>query len=447
MPPDHAASLTLGAALRHPVVAKGRIEVLDVLRGVAICGILLMTIGHMGSVMADPVSIYPAALNAPWLCWTVQTLLIDGTMRGLFTMLFGASMLLMLKGSEGPDGNAWPINVWARRAIVLMAFGIVQWLVFLWPGEILWSYGLSALFLLAFRTQAPRRLLVAALGLLVLLAANNGYRTEQSVAQLHQGRAAMTATAAGRAVSADDREAIAAVAREQSRTHPTPAETAERIGERTHWRSLLRWSELFWEGENIGATGWLDLIENLAAMLIGMALYRTGWLTGQARAGSYRWWMVIGYGGGLAGRALAVWLGWCTGLDTTSLAAPVWAWAVSDLLFEPARLLVTMGHAALIITLFKAGAFGEAKTLRALGRMALTVYSLQAIGGSLIFYAGGQVGRFDLPGLWMIAVGIWAATAVFCRWWLSRFAMGPAEVVLRMLSRGEWPGLRLARVG
>ncbi|WP_294336114.1 DUF418 domain-containing protein [uncultured Sphingomonas sp.] len=47
-----------------------------------------------------------------------------------------------------------------------------------------------------------------------------------------------------------------------------------------------------------------------------------------------------------------------------------------------------------------------------------------------------MVGRFALPGLWSIAVLIWVLTAAFCRWWLARCEMGPAEAVLRGVSRG-----------
>ncbi|WP_447413079.1 DUF418 domain-containing protein, partial [Clostridium perfringens] len=82
-------------------------------------------------------------------------------------------------------------------------------------------------------------------------------------------------------------------------------------------------------------------------------------------------------------------------------------WAISEGLFQPARLLVTLGHVGAIALLFRSGALGEAVTLRALGRMTLSVYCLQAILGSILFYGFGLVGAFTLAQLWLIAGGIW----------------------------------------
>lgn len=408
-----------------------RIAALDVLRGVAICGILLMTICKMGGVTGYPIDRFPPALDAQWLGWGVQTLLVDGTMRGLFTLLFGASMVLMLRRVDEPGAGSAPIDVWARRCLALMAFGVVEWLVFLWPGEILWTYGISGFGLLAFR-RAPTRALVLAAGvLLVGLSLNAGYRTYGVTAQAQAGRVDI---AAGRTGS----EAAQAARAAALRVRPTAEMRAQAIEQRTHWFSLLRWSERFWLDENIGGTGWLEVAESVAFMLIGIALFRLGVLTGTAPPATWRWLMIAGYGLGLPLRGLAVWLGVASGLDIASGAVDPVVWALSDALFQPGRLAVTLGHVGAIMWLLRAGWLGRADTLRALGRMALSVYALQAILGSLIFYAGGLVGRFALPGLWGIAVLIWGLTALFCRWWLARFEMGPAESALRSVSRGAW---------
>ena len=439
MPPYHGPHDGGAVAVhRHAAPSAARIETLDVLRGVAICGILLMNIWKMGGVTALPLSHFPARLDAEWVAWGLQSLLVDGAMRGLFTLLFGASMLLMLRRAEGAGGSVAPIDAWVRRSLGLMALGLFQWLVLQWPGEILWDYGIAGLFLLAFRTARVRTLLVAAAVLIAGLTANTAYRSWQEVDQLHQAPAAVAALAAGRPITAEGREAIAAAATARQSIRPTAAERAALIDQRTHFHSLVKWGEHFWAGENIGLSGWLEVAESVSFMAIGMALLRMGVLTGQASAATYRWMIVAGYGGGLALRALLVTCAVRTGWDMTLPPVSTGAWTVALAVFQPARLLVTLGHVGLVVTLLRAGWLGAAATLRSLGRMTLTVYCLQSAITSVLFYGLGWVGAWGLPTLWGIAALIWMATALFCRAWLARHPMGPAERLLRSFAYGEW---------
>lgn len=442
MPPYYTPDAGAAGTTERPATSAARIETLDVLRGVAICGILLMNIWKMGGVTALPLGHVPARLDAEWVTWGLQSLFVDGAMRGLFTLLFGASMLLMLRRAEGTNGSVAPIDAWVRRSLGLMVLGLFQWLVLQWPGEILWDYGIAGLFLLVFREARPRALLIAAAVIIAGLTANTAYRSWQEVDQLHQAPTAFAARAAGEPVTADQREAMAAAEVARATTRPTAAERAALVEQRRHFRSRMKWSEHFWTGENIGLSGWLEVAESVSFMVLGMALLRRGVLTGQASAATYRWMIVAGYGGGLALRALLVTLAVRTGWDMTSPAVGTGAWTLALAVFQPARLLVTLGHVGLIVTLWRGGWLGGAATLRSLGRMTLTVYCLQSAITSLLFYGLGYVGAWGLPTLWGVAVLIWAATAIFCRVWLARYAMGPAERLLRSFAYREWPAAR-----
>lgn len=410
--------------------AAQRIHTLDVLRGVAICGILLMNIHAMGDVSAYPQARVAAAWDGQWISWGIQMLFVEGAMRGLFTLLFGAGMVIMLRRAEGAGASTRPLDIWARRCVALMGFGIVQWLVLLWPGEILWNYGVSGLFLLAFRSARPRALLLAAALLIGGLGANGAVWTHQQVAELERG------TAARPPYDTADRAAVAAEREHRAALHPSPDERTHRIAERTHLIGLLHWSAGYWMRENLTITGWVDVAESVSFMLIGMALFRLGILTGAAPAATYRRLLIGGYGGGLLLRGLHVALLARTGLDMGSPLVPGWTWIAAEALAEPARLLVTLGHVGLIVTLLRSGFLGEAITLRALGQMTLSVYALQSLLGALIFYAAGYLGAFTLPQLWLIAGGIWIVSALLCRWWLARHAMGPAETLLRLIAYG-----------
>jgi uncharacterized protein len=420
-----------------PTAAQARIDTLDILRGVAICGILLMNIPIMGGIPALGGPRLPAAWNADWIVAGVQTILFEGTMRGLFTLLFGAGMLLMLRRAEGADPRPEPIDVWTRRCLALMGLGIVQFAIFLWPGEILWTYGLTGLALLAFRTARIRSLLIAAAILIVGLTGWYLIQNTEQIATLRASVPAAAAQAAGRDLSEGQEDALDAVEEIRKVRHPTAHEIAAEYEQRTHLLPLVGWSTELWAEWNLGTEQWPWLAESLAFMLVGMALYRSGILTGQAPTRTYAQLAAIGYGVGLPLRAILFAWQAQSGFDGPPGSPDAAMIYYEQLIEQPARLLITLGHVGGVILLVRAGALGRAWTLRALGRMALTVYSLQSILTSVLFYGFGTVGRFGFATLEAIAVAIWIVTAAFALWWLRHFEIGPAEWLLRAIAYGD----------
>jgi uncharacterized protein len=417
-----------------PVRLEERIDTLDLLRGVAICGILLMNIPAMGMIGESGRPAFPARWNPDWVLWSVQTVLFEGTMRGLFTMLFGAGMLLMLRRAEGIDPQVTPFDVWTRRCLALMALGVVQWAVFMWPGEILWLYGASGLFLLAFRNARPRILIGSAAALLLVLTVHDGFDGSTRATTLQASIPAAAAKAAGKTLTEDQQGALKAAEKIRASFHPSAADVEKEMIQRTHLPALLAWSWADWREYNLELEFWIGLLESCGFMMIGMALYRTGILTSGASGATYARLMAIGYGGGLTLRLVSLWWGSRTGFDFDIARLNPIAMTLRNADYEPARLLVTLGHVGLLMTLWRAGLLGRAVTLRAFGRMALTVYSLQSILTSLLFYGFGYVGAFGFAALMGIAALIWIATAILCRLWLARFAMGPAEALLRAIA-------------
>lgn len=174
-------------------------------------------------------------------------------------------------------------------------------------------------------------------------------------------------------------------------------------------------------------------------MLIGMALYQSGILTGERSMAFYGWLSLAGYGVGLAIRGgFSAWE-WSTGFEPNPDQL---VWRI--LLYEAGRLPTTLGLLGLVTVLFKSGALGRlADGLQAIGRMALTNYVGQSVITSVVFYAFGLVGRFGFAQLMGIAVLIWIVQAAFSVLWLRRFSMGPLEWLLRSLTYGTWkPGGR-----
>ena len=154
----------------EPVSSSERLRTLDVVRGAALLGIALMNIVFTGLPMAaysnpnvwggnDP-------LNAGVLA--VQWVLFDGKMRALFSMMFGAGIVLFMQRALERDNSVRASDLLMRRMLWLTLFGALHgWLI--WAGDILYSYGLFGLLLIPMRNVAPRKLLVTAGVFLVLL--------------------------------------------------------------------------------------------------------------------------------------------------------------------------------------------------------------------------------------------------------------------------------------
>lgn len=138
-----------------PVIERDRLGSLDVLRGVAVCGILLMNIammGMLGDIARPPL---PAMLDADWITYVGVRTFFSGTMRGLFTLLFGAGMLIMLRRADEIGGEG-SIQAYLTRCFALILLGAANFAIFLWPGEILFNYGVVGMVLLLFRkADAP----------------------------------------------------------------------------------------------------------------------------------------------------------------------------------------------------------------------------------------------------------------------------------------------------
>ena len=140
-----------------PVDEKRRIGQLDVLRGAAVCAILPINILVMGTLADLDGLRYPAPWSLDLGFWIALQLFLEGASRGVFTLLFGAGMLLMLRKAEAVPPNVGAVDAWARRCIALLVFGVVQFVVFMWPGEILWNYGVAGFALGTSRHRRPHR--------------------------------------------------------------------------------------------------------------------------------------------------------------------------------------------------------------------------------------------------------------------------------------------------
>ena len=130
--------------------AEERYLSIDAVRGFAVLGILLMNIVGMGLPAFAYIDPTYAGFSGPADVWTwaVNNVLTDGKMRALFTMLFGASTVLIAERAEG--GTLGPMQTHYRRMLWLFVFGMIH-AYFLWWGDILTCYAIAGLFIFPFR--------------------------------------------------------------------------------------------------------------------------------------------------------------------------------------------------------------------------------------------------------------------------------------------------------
>ncbi len=389
----------------------GRHLSLDALRGLAVMGILLMnavTFGLPQAAYVDP-SAWGHDRLADRILWFVDFVLVEAKMRGLFSLLFGASMALIVDRADarGEDGAA----VHLRRLGWLLIFGLVHHL-FVWEGDILVQYAVVGAVALPFVAKPPRTLLRWAVGLLaastLLHAATVGLSVQQH---------SPTEPAAER---------------------PEPADVEEVSTYRGSYVAILGGraddivpeitSELFGFG-----------LETLGLMVLGILLLRNGFLTGGWDDAAYRRWAVRAYFVGLPPSvALAAW-GSASGFDTAVMFGVHFAWA------EPFKYAVLLGHAALAILRirrFAASAF--VGRVAAVGRAAFTNYLGTSIVMTTLFYGygAGLFGRWGRVELTLVVLGVWALMLLWSKPWLERFRYGPLEWLWRSLARGRVEPLR-----
>jgi uncharacterized protein len=392
-----------------------RLIALDFVRGVAILGILLLNI--VGFAWPEIVYVSPRAPTSPVGLsddWTWLTLFVfaDGKFRGLFSLLFGASMLLFVGRADaaGKDGAA----LQRRRLGWLALFGLAHFFL-LWWGDILFLYAVCGFVALAMRGWPPRRLTITALTIYAVGVVALGSLTAAGAGPW-LGKPDPTGQAQAVAIAQNMREARAEIS---TTLTPWPDHVAHMV--RDAWSDPLITVAMSW-------------FETIPLMLIGMALFKAGLFAGTWDAARLRRWAWRGIGAGLAlTLPLAGWL-W---REDFALGLTLFLWLGPAAL---GRLASTIGYAALAVLLarrFATSGLGE--QLVACGRMAFSNYIATSLVMTFIFHGWGlglyaRFGRLELMGFVLLG---WALMLAWSKPWLARFRFGPLEWLWRSLTYGE----------
>lgn len=399
--------------------ASDRIAALDLVRGIAVLGILTINIASFAGGSSAILS--PDLLGdcgpLDYLTFATGLVLFEGKFRGLFTLLFGASMLLFVerRDSINGDGGHWQM----RRLGWLFLIGYLHQLL-LWSGDILMLYAMLGPIALALRHLPVRRMVIIALAGFALWHGGftiAGWSTLTATEAVHDGRA----DAVTRAAVLSQADVIAGQARDEVNTlrKPYTLMLADRFSETLYLPLLVTL---------------LSLGETVPLMLLGMALYRSGFFTGGWTQAAL--WRVV-----IAGLVIGA---------PPAIAQTVWAWsrgfpadAMFQLMIGPAglqHLALTLAWAALLVLAVPALLRSRlGLRLEAAGRMALSNYLLTSLIMAFCFFGWGLglVGRVGPLAQWLfVAIG-WAAMLGWSLPWLARYRQGPVEWLWRCLTEGR----------
>ncbi len=422
--PDGVAE---GATPDQPVKVAERLVALDLIRGVAVLGILFANItafGQSSSAYFWPPAIEGGASAADKAIWLFQLVFVDHKFRGLFSLLFGAGLYLFMERAWARGSG---LGLQVRRLAWLLAFGLVHYFL-IWTGDILTAYAVAGFWALLFIDKTAQAQMRWGLGLYFaglffmafLMGANIAAERAGSIHdKMTAEQRESLATAGDRTIRAAHEQVL--VYREGS------------YGEIVKHVATEEASDLLSEVILV------PLTETLGLMLIGMALYRSGFFSGAIDPGRMRRWGWIGLLGGLALTVpFALWP-YLTGFPFFVTMASFNAFA------RFGQLPMVLGLAALLtVNAPRIAATGLGGRFVAAGRMAFSNYLGTSILLLFVFHgwALGLVGQLHRPGLLLVVLAAWALMLLGSKAWLARFSFGPLEWLWRRLTYGKRVPLR-----
>ena len=391
-----------------PVRTPDRIVALDVLRGAAVLGILVINIQSFAMVFAaymNPTA-HASLEGAHYWVWYFSHLLADQKFMTIFSMLFGAGILLMADRQEAVGRRAAGVHF--RRMAALLVFGLLHAYLF-WYGDILVLYAVCGSLAFLFRRKSPRSLIIIGMAVVAV--------------------SSLLSLAGGLSMSRMPELDRAALERDFA---PPPDKVAEEVA---HYRG-----------------GWLRQMEHRipkalefhtfiflvwgvwragGLMLIGMGLFKLGVFSAARSRAFYASLTALGILVGLPvvmfGIRLNEQADWDVGYSFFfGVQFNYWA-----------SLLVSLAWVALVMLACRSPRLERlTQPLAAVGRMAFTNYILQTILCTTLFYGHGLglFGSVERVGQMGIVLAVWVLQLVVSPLWLRHFRYGPLEWLWRTLT-------------
>ena len=457
-----------------------RIISLDVIKGIAVLLALLVSIYAWGG-LSDGLQnkLIGNARGWHFRIFAVISLLLEGKMRALISLAFGAGMILFLVSPhEGLGIRNGELLV--RRNMWLMGFGLFNAFVFLWPQDILFHLGIMGLLLFPFPRMSTRGLMLAVV-LLVLIGAGknywyfaddqkayNKYLVTQALEKKFSKDSATRMNTKDSTLFNKRRPGVAGVA-DSTANSKIADSLAKKAGDTLTWKE--KDDKQSWEGTakkftydgkkdsanmksvQITTYGklWNYLLPQIKSresrwfykngvwefatmILLGMFLFKTGFFNGRFSQKQYFMMIVMGIGLGLLCGWYRIYFHHAAVLDYTNY---VKTRSIPHTILWPfERALIAFGIAAKVVWVIQTGMFKRITSMLAdVGKLALTNYLLQSLFLSIFFYGYGMgyYGRLGQFRLYFLVAEICLVQVVFSVLWMRYFHTGPAEWLLRSL--------------
>lgn len=399
-----------------PTAPVERIVALDVLRGFALLGILIINIQLFS--MIDAAYLNPSSFGDltginGWV-WKLSHVFADQKFMTIFSILYGAGILLFTGKAESKGIK--PAGLHYRRTFWLVIFGLLH-AYCLWYGDILVAYALCAAWVYLMRKKSPKTLFIVGLVLIstpALLSLMGWWSMSYWDPDLL--RQAALSWKPNADMIADEIAAYRGGWLDQM---------AHRIPTAIESQTVVFFFWAFWRVSGL--------------MLIGMAFFKWGILTAQRSKAFYTRMLVLCF---------------CIGLPVVIYGAVrcfAAGWSYEYTMFLGrlynywGSLFVSSGYIALIMLLSKSDAFlKRVRPLAAYGRMALTHYLLQTLICTTIFYGHGfgLFGKVQRIGQLFIVFGVWIIQLIVSPVWFNYFRFGPAEWLWRSLCYSKFQPMR-----
>ena len=421
-------TIAVSSSVASPVRQDERIVLLDSLRGFAILGILLMNItsfAYSPVLDIDPFIRDEGTLN--YRIWYFINLCLIGTQRALFSMLFGAGILLFIGRKEDKLEGLLPADYFFRRQLWLIVLGLTDVFILLWEGDILLDYAVLGMLMFAFRNLPPKTLIIGAFICLIFMLARENrdlYQRKSTIAK-------------GEAVAAIDTTKVKLTSMQQAELQAMVA-----FKERTSKEGKLKRinsnnEQVLGDYESIyeyRTNNYVDVIvrhlfyglwDILIFMFLGMAFLKMRIITGEAPTKTYLWMALLGLSVGLTLSYFR--------LEVLIESRANLFEAVKQMrfgLFNLDRVARAIGVFGTIMLLYKLRVFQWLFSMvRPVGQMALTNYLGQSIICGFIFngYGLGWFGKLQRYEIYILVLAVWIFQIIFSNIWMRYFLYGPCE--------------------
>jgi uncharacterized protein len=469
--------------VENPVAYSLRIPSLDVLRGIAVLGGLCISIWLFGGFSTNEQNgLLAKSKGFDYRLFGTADILFNGKMRALIAMVFGAGMLLLLS-KENQKNQLNSGDLFIRRQLWLMMLGLVNALIFLWSGDILFHLGIMGVLLFPFIRMSRDGLLVAAILVTLIYSGKNywqhaddskAYKKYVTVLAVEKR---ITKDSADKAVKdsllkAQGKDSLSKESKKDSLLQKKDSLTKKQQDDKGAWEGIVAnmkydpkkddenkksmrsvsygklWNHLLPATQTKQAqwtyqTGIWDLA---SMILLGMALFKFWFFNSRFSRQRY---LLIAIAGLVAGILLA----WFR-LHHHQAALKDYAkfidsyWFPYHLFFPFERAFMAVGYTSLVLALLGTNPLNRFwKSLASVGQMALTNYLLQSIFCTLFFtgFGMGYFGRLSQWQLYFVVLEICMVQIIFSVVWLQNFRYGPAEWLWRSLVHKKWLANKISK--